>query len=51
MSLGYLRGMMNQLDQIERLQPECAPWADKQRAMARQFQLDALARSLAELEK
>ncbi|MBS0342592.1 MAG: response regulator, partial [Proteobacteria bacterium] len=49
-SLGYLRGIMNQLDEIERLQPECGPWADRQRAMARQFQLDALARSLAELE-
>ncbi|MBS0450438.1 MAG: response regulator [Proteobacteria bacterium] len=49
-NLGYLRGIMNQLDEIERVQPECGPWADKQRAMARQFQLDALARSLAELE-
>lgn len=49
-SLGYLRGIMNQLDEIERLQPECAPWADKQRTMARQFQLDALSRSLAELK-
>ncbi|HYP71209.1 MAG TPA: ATP-binding protein, partial [Variovorax sp.] len=49
-SLGYLRGIMNQLDEIERLQPECGPWADRQRAMARQFQLDALSRSLAELK-
>jgi len=48
-SLGYLRGIMNQLDEIERDQPECAAWAERQRAMARQFQLDALSRSLAEL--
>ncbi|SFM87495.1 ATP-binding protein [Variovorax sp. OV329] len=49
-SLGYLRGIMNQLDEIERAQPECAPWTDRQRTMARQFQLDALSRSLAELK-
>jgi len=48
-SLGYLRGIMTQLDEIERAQPECASWTDRQRAMARQFQLDALSRSLAEI--
>ena len=47
-SLGYLRGIMSQLDDIEREQPECRNWADKQRTMARQFQLEALGRSLAE---
>jgi hypothetical protein len=41
---------MKQLDEIEREQPECRSWTDKQRAMARQFQLDALGRSLAEMK-
>ncbi len=47
-SLGYLRGIMNQLDEIDREQPECSAWTDGQRTMARQFQLDALSRSLAD---
>ena len=45
--LGYLRGIMNQLDEIAQLQPECAAWVDAQRAFARQFQFEALGRSLA----
>ncbi|MDM0043412.1 ATP-binding protein [Variovorax dokdonensis] len=47
-SLGYLRGIMTQLDEIERAQPECAGWSERQRALARRFELDALSRSLAE---
>ncbi|HSV60914.1 MAG TPA: ATP-binding protein [Variovorax sp.] len=47
-SLGYLRGIMNQLDEIEREQPECRTWTDRQRTMAREFQLEALGRSLAQ---
>jgi signal transduction histidine kinase/DNA-binding response OmpR family regulator len=49
-SLGYLRGIMNQLDEIEREQPECGAWVSAQRAMARQFQLDALSRSLTDMK-
>jgi CheY-like chemotaxis protein len=47
-SLGYLRGIMTQLDAIEQAQPECAAWSERQRALARRFELDALSRSLAE---
>ncbi|WP_414718982.1 ATP-binding protein [Variovorax sp.] len=46
--LGYLRGIMTQLDEIDRAQPECVAWTERQRALARRFDLDALSRSLAE---
>jgi hypothetical protein len=42
---------MNQLDEIDRAQPECRSWTERQRGMARQFQLDALGRSLAESQQ
>lgn len=47
-SLGYFRGIMNQLDDIDAAQPECAAWTDAQRALARQFQFEAMSRALAE---
>jgi signal transduction histidine kinase/CheY-like chemotaxis protein/purine-cytosine permease-like protein len=47
-SLGYFRGIMNQLDAIDAAQPECAGWSDAQRVLARQFQFEAMSRALAE---
>ncbi|TSD62035.1 response regulator [Variovorax sp. KBS0712] len=46
--LGYFRGIMNQLDDIDAAQPECAAWTEAQRALARQFQFEAMGRALAE---
>jgi hypothetical protein len=40
--LGYFRGIMNQLDDIDAEQPECAAWTSAQRALARQFQFEAM---------
>ena len=40
--LGYFRGIMNQLDDIDAEQPECAAWTDAQRALARQFRFEAM---------
>lgn len=37
---------MNQLDEIETAQPECAPWVSDLRALARQFQFEALGQRL-----
>jgi CheY-like chemotaxis protein len=45
-SLGYFRGIMNQLDDIDAAQPECAAWTAAQRALARQFQFEAMSRAL-----
>ena len=41
-SLGYFRGIMNQLDDIDAAQPECAAWTAAQRALARQFQFEKM---------
>ncbi|MDN6883575.1 ATP-binding protein [Variovorax sp. CAN2819] len=46
--LGYFRGIMTQLDDIDAAQPECAAWTDAQRVLARQFQFEAMSRALAE---
>jgi signal transduction histidine kinase len=45
--LGYFRGIMNQLDDIDAAQPECASWTASQRALARQFQFEAMSRAIA----
>lgn len=45
--LGYYRGIQQQLDAIERAQPECAAFTHRLREMARQFQFEAIARELA----
>ncbi|MFH0130445.1 ATP-binding protein [Variovorax sp. VaC1] len=47
-SLGYFRGIMNQLDDIDAAQPECVAWTEAQRVLARQFQFEAMSRALAE---
>ncbi|HXD42888.1 MAG TPA: ATP-binding protein [Ramlibacter sp.] len=45
--LGYYRGIMNKLDEIASLQPECADFAAAMRDLARQFQFEAMSRELA----
>ncbi len=44
--LGYFRGIMTQLDDIDAAEPECAAWTATQRAFARQFQFEAMTRTL-----
>jgi signal transduction histidine kinase/DNA-binding NarL/FixJ family response regulator/purine-cytosine permease-like protein len=46
--LGYYRGILNQLDAIDRAQAECAAFTAHLRELARQFQFEAIARTLAE---
>ncbi|MBX3655184.1 MAG: response regulator [Ramlibacter sp.] len=45
--LGYYRGIMNLLEQIETDQPECAGVVAQLRTLARQFQFEAMGRLLA----
>ena len=45
-SLGYYRGIMNQLDEIEAAQPDCALWVADLRGLARQFQFEAIGQKL-----
>ncbi|VTU35901.1 hybrid sensor histidine kinase/response regulator [Variovorax sp. PBL-E5] len=40
--LGYFRGIMNQLDDIDAAEPECTGWTAVQRALARQFQFEKI---------
>jgi CheY-like chemotaxis protein len=47
--LGYPRGVLNKLDEIEAAQPEAAPFCAAMRELARAFQFDAMARQLAAL--
>ncbi len=42
--LGYYRGVVSRLAEIEAAQPECADWVAHARGLARQFQFEALAR-------
>ncbi len=43
---GYMRGVHKVLDQIAAAEPQCEPFVQRLRALARQFQLDALAELL-----
>jgi CheY-like chemotaxis protein len=45
--LGYYRGIMAKLAEIESLQPACAAFAAAMRELARQFQFEAMSRELA----
>ncbi|VWX57204.1 Signal transduction histidine kinase [Burkholderiales bacterium 8X] len=45
--LGYLRGILNQLDQIDAAEPDCAGWTAAQRLLARRFQFEAMSLALA----
>jgi signal transduction histidine kinase/purine-cytosine permease-like protein/DNA-binding NarL/FixJ family response regulator len=49
--IGYYRGVMNQLDQIEAAQPQCAGFAAAMRELARQFQFEAISRRLAQAQR
>jgi CheY-like chemotaxis protein len=48
--LGYYRGIMNQLDQIEAAEPASAPLVAQWRDSARQFQFEAISRQLADAQ-
>ena len=41
-SLGFYRGIMNKLAEIEKEQPAAAAFVEAMRALARQFQFDAM---------
>ncbi|QHI99771.1 response regulator [Xylophilus rhododendri] len=45
--LGYYRGILNTLADIERRQPACAVFVEEMRALARQFRFEAIAARLA----
>jgi len=45
--LGYYRGILAQLADIESTQPACAAFAAAMRDLARQFQFEAMSRELA----
>jgi CheY-like chemotaxis protein len=45
-NLGFFRGIMNQLDKIEKAQPECHVFVAAMQALARQFEFDAMARQI-----
>jgi CheY-like chemotaxis protein len=48
-SLGYYRGIMNQLDAIDAAQPACAPFVANLRGLARQFQFELMGQQLSAL--
>jgi len=41
-----VRGILNQLDTIEKAQPECAVFVAGMRTLAKQFQFEAMGRQL-----
>ncbi|MCD6078073.1 MAG: hybrid sensor histidine kinase/response regulator, partial [Ramlibacter sp.] len=45
--LGYYRGILNQLDAIDAVQPDCAAFTAAMRELARRFQFEAIGRELA----
>ncbi|MEY3486132.1 MAG: hypothetical protein RL075_137, partial [Pseudomonadota bacterium] len=44
--LGFVRGILNQLDKIEKAQPECAGFVAGMRQLARQFEFETMGRQL-----
>ncbi|HOE43047.1 MAG TPA: ATP-binding protein, partial [Rhodoferax sp.] len=46
-ALGYYRGILNQLDEIERLSPDCAGFVQEMRALAKLFQFESISARLA----
>ncbi|MDO9360565.1 MAG: ATP-binding protein, partial [Polaromonas sp.] len=48
-NLGYFRGIMNTLDEIEKLQPQSAGFAADMRKLARQFQFEAMSQQLGQV--
>ena len=47
--LGFYRGILNNLAQIERDQPRCQTFVIRMRALAQQFQFEVMAQQLGEL--
>jgi hypothetical protein len=47
--LGFYRGILNNLAQIERDQPGCQTFVIRMRALAQQFQFEVMAQQLREL--
>jgi len=47
-ALGYVRGVLDRLDRLQREEPGCAAVIEQLRGLARRFQLDELARCLAQ---
>jgi len=45
-SLGFYRGIINQLDEIEASEPPCAPFVREMRQLARQFQFESMGQQL-----
>ncbi|QDL53285.1 hybrid sensor histidine kinase/response regulator [Rhodoferax aquaticus] len=45
-ALGYYRGILNVLDRIATVQPECTAFLDEMRSLARQFQFEAMGQQL-----
>ncbi len=45
-ALGYFRGIMNQLGEIEKTEPACAAFVAEMRGLARQFEFEAMGRLL-----
>ncbi len=41
-ALGYYRGVLQQLDRIQGQRPECSPWVDRARALARSYDFGAI---------
>ena len=48
-SLGYYRGIMNMLDDMESAQPACATFVAEMRVLARQFQFEAMSLRLSQV--
>ena len=49
-NLGFYRGIMNKLAEIESEQPATAAFVEEMRALARQFQFEAMGRQLTPME-
>ena len=45
-NLGFFRGIMNQLEAIEKVQPECHGFVAAMQVLARQFEFEAMARQI-----
>ena len=46
-SVGYYRGILNLLDEVQAQQPDCAAWCEHLRTLARQYRFDAVLAELA----
>jgi CheY-like chemotaxis protein len=49
-TLGFYRGILNQLDALEAAQPECASFVTRMRELARQFQFETMSQQLAGID-